>query len=69
MIETIQPNQPVKKSGWQKFKDGFSKFWNFIKPIAGGLINTVLPGAGGLITGAAEGVGKLIGKIPDKKQN
>ncbi|CAL6030571.1 Hypothetical_protein [Hexamita inflata] len=45
-----QIQQPQQKlSGWQKFKNGFGKFWKVIGKPFKGIINTVLPGSGAAI--------------------
>ncbi|CAL5981713.1 Hypothetical_protein [Hexamita inflata] len=41
-------NQAKKKSGWQKFKSGLGKFWQFARQPIQGLISMV-PGVGGLV--------------------
>ena len=60
--------QEVKKSGWQKFKDGFSKVWNVIgapiKAIAG-----AIPGIGPLISGGIGALEKIVPKGIEAGEN
>ncbi|CAL6080010.1 Hypothetical_protein [Hexamita inflata] len=53
-------NQAKKKTGWQKFKGGLSKLWQFARKPVQGLISMV-PGFGGLIN---QGIDMISG---DKK--
>ncbi|CAL6063153.1 Hypothetical_protein [Hexamita inflata] len=47
-VSDVTMNQAKKRTGWQKFKGGLSKFWQFAKKPVQGLISMV-PGFGGLI--------------------
>ncbi|CAL6051579.1 Hypothetical_protein [Hexamita inflata] len=58
--QDITMNQAKKRTGWQKFKGGLSKFWQFARRPIQGLIGMV-PGAGSIIN---QGIDYLSG---DKK--
>ncbi|CAL6043069.1 Hypothetical_protein [Hexamita inflata] len=58
--QDITMNQVKKRTGWQKFKGGLSKFWQFARRPIQGLIGMV-PYAGGLIN---QGIDMISG---DKK--
>ncbi|CAL6005996.1 Hypothetical_protein [Hexamita inflata] len=58
--QDITMNQVKKRTGWQKFKGGLSKFWQFARRPIQGLIGMV-PGAGSIIN---QGIDYLSG---DKK--
>ncbi|CAL6005052.1 Hypothetical_protein [Hexamita inflata] len=58
--QDITMNQVKKKTGWQKFKGGLSKLWQFARKPVQGLISMV-PGFGGLIN---QGIDMISG---DKK--
>ncbi|CAL6079420.1 Hypothetical_protein [Hexamita inflata] len=47
-VNDVTMNQVKKKTGWQKFKGGLSKFWQFARRPIQGLIGMV-PGAGSII--------------------
>ncbi|CAL6031040.1 Hypothetical_protein [Hexamita inflata] len=47
-VNDVTMNQTKKKTGWQKFKGGLSKFWQFARKPIQGLIGMV-PGAGSII--------------------
>ncbi|CAL5983691.1 Hypothetical_protein [Hexamita inflata] len=46
--QDVTMNQVKKRTGWQKFKGGLSKFWQFARRPIQGLIGMV-PGAGSII--------------------
>ncbi|CAL6031202.1 Hypothetical_protein [Hexamita inflata] len=47
-VNDVTMNQVKKRTGWQKFKGGLSKFWQFARRPIQGLIGMV-PGAGSII--------------------
>ncbi|CAL6008914.1 Hypothetical_protein [Hexamita inflata] len=47
-VSDITMNQVKKKTGWQKFKGGLSKLWQFARKPVQSLIG-MLPGAGSII--------------------
>ncbi|CAL6103565.1 Hypothetical_protein [Hexamita inflata] len=59
-VNDVTMNQVKKRTGWQKFKGGLSKFWQFARRPIQGLIGMV-PGAGSIIN---QGIDYLSG---DKK--